>query len=237
MSKKTRPQTFSLSELPRLTAIQWVILLAVMILSFCFLSWVRTPSRIINAAVFTLVPLLAFLLIQRDTLKVLIRRPSGRDIGIGIGYGFLSLLFSLVLALLMQYLVHTGNVEANTLYANITAHPAEMIITVVIQLFGEEMLTLIFFLFFAQVFGRCCKTQKGALIIAWIGSAIVFGLLHYPTYQNWLHVLLVIGGARLILSLAFLKSKNLITSYIAHLVDDFASVGILVLFTALSSLA
>ena len=42
---------------------------------------------------------------------------------------------------------------------------------------------------------------------AWLGSAVLFGLLHLPTYRwDFVQCLLIIGTARLVLSMAYIKT-------------------------------
>ena len=60
-----------------------------------------------------------------------------------------------------------------------------------------------------------------SIVIAWLATAVLFGLVHLPTYNwNLAQVLLIIGLARLILSLAGIKTKNLWVSAGAHIFND-----------------
>jgi len=91
-----------------------------------------------------------------------------------------------------------------------------------IQLFGEELLTIVPFLAImwlcASVFNMSRKTS---ILLAWVVSAIIFGLLHLPTYQwNIMQCLLTISIARLVLSLAYMKTKNIWVSAGAHIFND-----------------
>ena len=68
---------------------------------------------------------------------------------------------------------------------------------------------------------RCGLSRKVAILGAWIGSAVLFGLLHLPTYQwNLGQVLLIIGTARLVLTVPYLITKNIWSSTIAHVAND-----------------
>jgi len=80
-----------------------------------------------------------------------------------------------------------------------------------VQLVGEEVLTIIPMLALLHLLiARAGLSRTSALLMAWLGSAVMFGLLHLSTY-NWdfVQCLLIIGTARLVLSLAYIKTKNL----------------------------
>jgi len=49
----------------------------------------------------------------------------------------------------------------------------------------------------------------------------MFGALHLPTYDwNFAQCFIIIGTARLVLSLAYIKTKNLWVSAGAHILND-----------------
>lgn len=72
------------------------------------------------------------------------------------------------------------------------------------------------------------------------GSAwpLVFGALHLPTY-DWhsAHSLLVIGTARLVLTAPFLITRNIWSSYTAHLTNDWSLFALMVVLRKLTAAA
>lgn len=76
--------------------------------------------------------------------------------------------------------------------------------------------------------------REVAILTAWIGSAALFGALHLSTYQWRLgQVLLIIGTARLVLTIPYLITKNLWSSTIAHIANDWIVFGAILLLSAL----
>lgn len=225
-----KPKTFELPETPKLTPVQWLVLLLVTAASFACLLLLGRLSRIPAVLIFVFVPLITLAWMKRDIVKTFIRKPSGRDIGIGIGFGFISFGVSFVIARLITLFGQT--VTGNPIFTLFSEQPAQTVVATVIQLFGEELFTLIVFLFFVQVFESCLK-KRSSIIVAWVLSSVVFGLVHLPAYHNLVHVLLTIGVSRIILTLAFLRTKNLTSSYISHMVDDFTSFAIAFALSAL----
>jgi membrane protease YdiL (CAAX protease family) len=76
--------------------------------------------------------------------------------------------------------------------------------------------------------------RKAAIIVAWLVSALVFGLLHLPTYEwNVIQCVVVIGTARLVLSLPWIMTKNIWVSTGAHILNDWMLFGAVMAGTAM----
>lgn len=73
------------------------------------------------------------------------------------------------------------------------------------------------------LFAKAKLSRKTAIVLAWLLSAVWFGAAHLPTYDwNFAQAFIVIGGARLILTLAYIPTKNLWVSTGAHIINDWA---------------
>jgi membrane protease YdiL (CAAX protease family) len=90
------------------------------------------------------------------------------------------------------------------------------------QLFGEEVVTILPFLALLTLLSsRFGVGRKAAVVGAWLISSLLFGLIHLPTYDwNWVQCIVVIGTARLVLSLAWILTKNIWVSTGAHILND-----------------
>jgi membrane protease YdiL (CAAX protease family) len=63
--------------------------------------------------------------------------------------------------------------------------------------------------------------RRGAVVGAWLVSSLLFGLSHLPTYNwNWVQCIVVIGTARIVLTMAWLRTKNIWVSTGAHIIND-----------------
>ena len=91
-----------------------------------------------------------------------------------------------------------------------------------VQLVGEEVLTILPFLALLQwLVSRGGMRRAAGVFWAWLASAVLFGSVHLPTYDwNFAQCLIIIGTARLILTLADIKTKNLWVSSGAHILND-----------------
>jgi hypothetical protein len=96
------------------------------------------------------------------------------------------------------------------------------------QLFGEEVITLLPFLALLQLFTRNFGLgRKAAIICAWLVSSVIFGLIHLPTYDwNLIQCLVIIGTARMVLTLPWIMTKNIWVSTGAHILNDWLLLGV-----------
>jgi uncharacterized protein len=90
------------------------------------------------------------------------------------------------------------------------------------QLLGEEVITLLPFLALLQWFSKGFGlARKRAIIGAWLISSIVFGLIHLPTYDwNLVQCIVIIGSARMVLTLPWILTKNIWVSTGTHIIND-----------------
>jgi membrane protease YdiL (CAAX protease family) len=90
-----------------------------------------------------------------------------------------------------------------------------------IQIFGEELLTILPFLALLQFLTGRGLARRPAMIWSWIVTSIVFGLLHLPTYHwHLVQSVVVIGGGRMIVTLSYLRTKNIWVSTGVHVLVD-----------------
>jgi membrane protease YdiL (CAAX protease family) len=90
------------------------------------------------------------------------------------------------------------------------------------QLLGEEVITLLPFLALLQWFSKDLRMgRKAAIVLAWLLTSVIFGLIHLQTYGwNWIQCIVVIGTARMVLTLPWILTKNIWVSTGAHIVND-----------------
>lgn len=206
----------------------WLIVLATAAAGFAGLMIAPTlaPGRLggwIGIALFVALPLLGLRAAAGKQWAAFFHRPTARDIWIGLAIAPCTLLVSGIVALGMMRLELTA---ANPVAAiMLQLHGADLALFIAAtapQLLGEELITVIPFLaLLTFLTARCGLSRRVAIIGAWIGSALLFGTLHLSTYQWHLgQVLLIIGTARLVLTIPYLITKNIWSSTIAHITND-----------------
>lgn len=204
----------------------WVLIIAGCMLGFLALTlWPFPvfPLTFLSAGVFTLVPLLALMAVTGWRAPAFFRPFGLKDIGMGIGFGVLTLLCSLVVGfVLSRFVAMTPNEVAVSMT---TATPLDVIMILsptLVQLVGEEVLTILPLLAVLWLcVSRLGLSRRTGVIIAVVVSTVWFAALHLPTY-NWnvLQCIVTIGSARIVLTIAYLVTRNLWVSSIAHIIND-----------------
>lgn len=205
---------------------QWLVIVASVILGFSALLVIPASDDIgalIPRALFTLIPLITLAYFAKNHWKALFSRPEKRDYKAMLGFAVLNIAVSLVIAGIVKVFF---DVEQNPATDGLSdagfLEIAAFYVGTFVQILGEELLTILPFLaILYYLYAKKKVSRKKAIIAAWAVTSLWFGALHLPTY-GWdvPQALLVIGGARVILTLAYVKTKNLWVSFGAHLVGD-----------------
>ncbi|MDI9914991.1 CPBP family intramembrane glutamic endopeptidase [Rhodococcus sp. IEGM 1379] len=140
-----------------------------------------------------------------------------------IGFAVLNIAATFVLALIVQSIFGTaandvleGAGEAGGLGT------LAFYVGTFFQLIGEDVFTIIPFLAVMYfLFAKAKFSRQNAILPAWLISSLWFAAAHLPTYDwNFAQAFVVIGGARIILTLAYIRTKNLWVSSGAHIIND-----------------
>lgn len=217
---------------------KWAVAWLGTFLGFLALSFYPASNNIesiIPRILFMAIPLATFAYLIKPYWKSIFRKPRKVD------YFYMALfaVFNMVLTPLLAILVTVfgfptaGNAAGNGLANAPAAELVAFYVGTGIQLLGEELIVIIPFLATLSILHlKFGVSRKQAIIWAWVISAIYFGLLHLPTYGwNIIQVLVIIAGARIALTLAFIRTKNIWVSTGAHIINDW------VLFTGVLLLA
>ena len=135
----------------------------------------------------------------------------------------LAILCSLASALVVQQF---ASVAPNPLAASAAvmsaAELARTFLSTAPQLLGEELLTILPFLAILHLaMVRWGLGRRSALALALLGSTLIFCAAHLPTYGwNWAQCFGVIGAARVVLTLAYIATRKLWVSTVAHILTD-----------------
>lgn len=217
----------------RLSGSQWTIVMLAVALGFGALiapvpAFASAMGQFIPAVLFFAIPLAALAWVAPSHWQPLFRKVAVRD----VAWMFLIALLNIGVTISIGLWVSkTHGAQANPVFATMasedTASRIVFFLRTIPQLFGEELVTILPMLGLMALFhGRLGLSRRTAIVLAWLLSAALFGALHLPTY-GWdlVQCFVIIGSARLVLSLAYLKTKNIWVSTGAHIINDWALFG------------
>jgi membrane protease YdiL (CAAX protease family) len=211
-----------------LTGTHWCILLALVAAAFALLiAPIPWPGGdlggFVPAVLFPLIPLAGLAWVSKGNAGRLFGPVGLREIKLIILFALLNIAVTMTVGgIVRATLGAVANPAVATADDLSSAGLALFLSKTAVQLVGEEVLTMIPLLAILHVLVvRAGLGRSAALIWAWLGSAVLFGLVHLPTYHwDFAQCLLIIGTARLVLSLAYIKTKNLWVSAGAHILND-----------------
>ena len=207
---------------------QWLLVMAAVVAGFLVLvlpiPWPAGPiGAWIPALLFPLIPLLALAKVAPGHWKAIFGKVGGREVKLMFGFALLNIVVSMSIGAIFNAL---ANVTPNGITSQLgnldVAERIAFFAKTIPQLFGEEVITLLPFLALLQWFSKDLGLgRKGAIVGAWLTTSVIFGLIHLPTYDwNWIQCLVVIGSARLVLTLPWILTKNIWVSTGAHIIND-----------------
>lgn len=200
----------------------WIFSLVISIGGFFYISFgaYTIPKFLINeytiSFLFLFFCFMSLYILDHKFFSKLFKKVKLKDLGIIA----LTIILSYALAIISS-IGKVGLVENPITEIINKDNIVKIFVITAIQLIGEEVLFVIPFLFVYNILKN--KTNKKlAILLAWIISSLIFGMLHLPTYSfNLYQAFIVIGAVRMGMSLSYLWTKNLTVSYIAHVLYDF----------------
>ena len=212
---------------------QWALVLLGVALGFAALIapvplFTDEFGQFIPAILFFAIPLAMLAWVVPRHWTAIFRRLSARHVMWMVLFALLNIVVSIgVGAVVMKF----HGAHANPVFGAMGAMDATGIalffLKTLPQLFGEELVTILPMLALMTLFHhRLGMSRIAAIFIAWMLSAVLFGALHLPTYGwDFVQCFVIIGSARLVLSLAYLKTRNIWVSAGAHIINDWTLFG------------
>jgi hypothetical protein len=183
-------------------------------------------------------PLLALRVASPSGWTAIFARVGLREVKLMFAFALLNIVITMAVGAAIN---HLGTATANARIADAAqlggVQQANFFAKVAVQLLGEELITVLPFLAVLAVSRKLTGlARNAAVIVAWLASAVAFGLIHLPTYDwNLVQCLVVIGSARLILTWAYVWSKNIWVSTGAHIINDWTIIAAMTFIAPLAT--
>lgn len=174
-----------------------------------------TGNEFLKSVIVTFAPLLTVVYVFKNDMSNIIRKPKLKDILIVV----IGLIMMVVLDYVSASIISVLGLHALTDSA-VNGSPISMIIRLLIQLWGEELVKFIPLIIVTAYLYKSIG-RKAAIIVAIIISQIIFSLIHIPAYGfSILFLLIGIGLDSIALPLVYIRTKNLALCYLVHLIYD-----------------
>lgn len=204
----------------------WTLLLLSVLASYALVSWVPLFSifdLFLSRLLFAGIPFAILVgLVGRDC-QALFGRFGLREAAVCIGAGLLAVVASIAAALVVgEFAPLSPNPVSEFLATQPPREFVQLLLILLPQLLGEELLTMLPFLAILQLTASHWGwRRRSSIALALLGSTLLFSAGHLPTYDwNWAQCFGVIGAARVVWTLAYIATRSLWVSIGAHILTD-----------------
>jgi membrane protease YdiL (CAAX protease family) len=217
---------------------KWLLVILSCAVGFAVLIFVPAHDNVeslVPRILFPAIPLAVFIALTRGRWRAITQRVTGRDVWTMIVFAVLNIVVTSVVGVIVKVLFG-ANANPATDGVQGAGETITFYVGTGIQLFGEELFTILPFLAVLSFCFRGGMSRRSAVLVAWVVTAVWFGAAHLPTYGwNVAQAFLVIGIARLVLTLAYIRTKNIWVSTGAHILNDWTLFTFAILTAAATS--
>jgi membrane protease YdiL (CAAX protease family) len=207
---------------------KWVLMVVACAAGFAALTLIPYRDNavaLVPRSLFVVIPLAMFVALAGRFWTAIFRRLSWGDVLTMIVFWLINAAVTFVVgALVAGVFGATANRATDNLAAAAAGEVFLFFLGTGIQLFGEELFTILPLLAVLYLLhAKAGLTRTTAVLLSWLITAVWFGAAHLATYDfNVAQAIVVIGIARLILTLAFIRTKNILVSTGAHILNDWS---------------
>ena len=113
-------------------------------------------------------------------------------------------------------------VSPNSVLTEFSSPSVFLIISTLMQLLGEEFLKIFMLLIIMHVVYKLTNNRGSSIALGLILTLFIFGIAHAGAYSGRILQILLIQGLGSIFDLyAYMKTKNVVVSYIIHVLIDY----------------
>ena len=217
-TKKIDPDFPFYNENPKIAA--WGILVlaaAVIYMSLSIFLEFDYPWYL-GPIIFCAVPLTAYLIVARGKMSLIVKKFKAKDFVRILVTLFLQYVFVFAIGIIRNLVFHVTPTANSVMDAEMDS---TFWILIIVQLFGEELYKLLIFLVVLILMYKLTHKRTLSVVAATVIMLLCFALVHVTAYDyNWSQILINQGAATFFCMYNYLKSKNILTSYIQHLLLD-----------------
>ena len=200
---------------PKLSKMEWALLILAEILFLIPVFLSIEMSDEVFSFYLCLIVLLPVIYVSKGNLSLFFKKVKRENIKLIIICTVLPFVYSMFMIFILEYLKISPESTIEP-----TSTTLLSIINMLVQLMGEELFKIILLIIAMSIIYHFTKNRKLSIIISSIITMTIFGIAHYQ-YGPLIQILLIQGLGSIFDLYAYLKTKNVLVSYLAHLLYDF----------------
>lgn len=165
----------------------------------------------IIACIVLIVPVLYFL---KWDYKAIFQKPALKDVALAVGLFIAYILYAYVMTIVLSNVGIVGSSDASPTIAFMDIPP------LIFSLMGEEFIKFIPFIFFLRIFFKYTDNRKLSVIVSMLVVMVLFACIHAFDFRMLMFALFIQGLGSIFEFIGYIKTKNILISYITHLCTD-----------------
>ncbi|MBQ2653166.1 MAG: hypothetical protein IJF83_06380 [Methanobrevibacter sp.] len=190
----------------------WIVLFIVMFIGL-ILSISTHISVSILSCVIVLVPLLYFL---KWDYKAIFQKPSLKDVALAVALFVGYIAYALLMTTCLEQIGIVGGelIESETV-------SIMSLVPLAFSLMTEELFKFIPLMFFMRLVFKYSDNRKLSVILSVIITMLLFASIHAYTWKMLIFAIFIQGFGSIFELFGYIKTKNILVSYMTHIFTDF----------------
>lgn len=174
-----------------------------------------TGNEILDGILFMLIVLVPVLYYLKWDYAAIFQKPKSKEVLLAIGLFAGYMIYSLAVGSVLDYYgwSATPTIAVNSL--NIAS-----IVALLFSLMGEELIKFVPFMLFLRILYKYSNNRKLSVVVSMLIVMVFFALLHAMDFRSLFSVLVLQGLGSIFEFIGYIKTKNIMVSYITHLCTD-----------------
>ena len=208
------------NDIPKLSVGEWLLLLAAVIIMLLLIT-VPGLKTDYSPIILCLIMLIPALYVCKGDYSLFFKKPKKRDILTIILCVIASYVYTIAVAIILQFVLGYP-LSQNAVLTKFSSPTVFLIISTLMQLMGEEFFKIFMLLIIMYVVYKSTNNRGLSISVGVILTLLIFGLAHSGAYSGRILQILLIQGVGSIFDLyAYMKTKNVVVSYIVHVLIDY----------------
>lgn len=208
------------NDIPKLSTGEWLLLLAPVIIMLLILA-VPSLKTDYSPIIIGLIMIIPALYVCKGDYSIFFKKPKRRDILTIILCVIASFVYTIAITIILQ-MVLGYPLSANSVLTKFSSPSVFLIISTLLQLMGEEFFKIFMLLIIMYVVYKSTNNRGLSIALGVILTLFIFGIAHSGAYSGRILQILLIQGLGSIFDLyAYMKTKNVVVSYIIHVLIDY----------------
>ena len=208
------------NDIPKLSTVEWLILLIPVIIMLLIVCIPELRTEYSPIIIFFIMVIPALYVCKGD-YSLFFKKPKKRDILTIILCVIASFVYTIIVAGILMFILGYP-VSPNSVLTEFSSPSVFLIISTLMQLLGEEFLKIFMLLIIMHVVYKLTNNRGSSIALGLILTLFIFGIAHAGAYSGRILQILLIQGLGSIFDLyAYMKTKNVVVSYIIHVLIDY----------------